>query len=97
MASEAASRTVAQRGLAAEDALEIGEVVVGQHPDDGGDAGGVGEDADAVVALEQLPAEPVLLDEAGRGNTQPGAIVQCQAALLRLRLYRRYHGVHIAP
>ena len=49
-----------QRAFATEHTLEIAEAVLVEEPDDGADARRVCEDADAVVPVEERPAELVL-------------------------------------
>ena len=83
----------AQGVLAAEDALEVAESVLVQEADDGAYPCRVGEDADAVVAVEEGPGEPCIGLETGAGHPQARPVVQVQAQGLTMSWIAMAHAL----
>ena len=70
-----------QRALTSKHALEIAKVMPFKQPNDRAHPCGIGENADAVVAVEQRPREFGLRLKADPRHPQPAAVVKFESAV----------------
>ena len=76
---------VVERSFASKDAFEGVEGVVVQHPDDGVDAGGVGQDTQFLEAPEESPVELLLVHKGSLNDAESGTVIQRQCSLIGFR------------